>query len=225
MSISKQEAAYRTIRERILTGRYTPGFRLVINQLAKELGASTIPVREAVRRLEAEGLVVFSPNAGASVAPVDESAYLETLEVLAVLEGYATAAAAPHLGPEDLQRLREITRQMESAIGVHDFPSFARLNREFHILIYERCPNAYLWEAIRRGFQRMDQIRHNVFGFIPGRAPASVTEHMELLDCIERGDSLELIERLARQHKLNTAVNFRTWAERSLHDQNRTFLR
>ncbi len=67
--VTKQERVYRTIRERILSGDYRPGHRVVIDSLATELGVSALPVREAIRRLEAEGLVVFRPNAGAHVAP------------------------------------------------------------------------------------------------------------------------------------------------------------
>ena len=69
--MNKQQRAYTELRERILSGAYSPGFRLVIDSLADELEVSTLPIREAIRRLEAEGLVVFRPNAGAQVAPAD----------------------------------------------------------------------------------------------------------------------------------------------------------
>ena len=92
--VTKQERAYRTIRERILSGAYGPGYRVVIDTLATELEVSAVPVREAIRRLEAEGLIVYRPNAGAQVAPAEPGLYDEELTVLAVLEGYATALAA-----------------------------------------------------------------------------------------------------------------------------------
>src|SRR5689334_25268318 len=71
-SVTKQERVYRAIRERILSGAYGPGYRVVIDALATEFGVSALPVREAIRRLEAEGLVIFRPNAGAHVAPRSE---------------------------------------------------------------------------------------------------------------------------------------------------------
>lgn len=219
MSLSKQEMAYLRIRERILSGHYSPGYRLVIAQLARELGVSAIPVREAVHRLNAEGIVVFNRHTGAMVAPVNESAYVDTLRVGAVIEAYATAVAAPYLGPADFQRLREINAQMEDAMAALDFVRFGRLNREFHLTIYEHCPNAYLVECIRRGLQRLDQVRHSVFGFIPARPKRSVEEHEELIKALENGAPASEIEAAARQHKLNTVSKFHEWASENLREE------
>src|SRR5207244_5087838 len=87
---NKHEQAYSIIRERIFNGTYVPGYRLVIDGLARELGISPVPIREAIRRLEAEGWLEYRPNAGAQVAAVDASKYGEEMTVLALLEGYAT---------------------------------------------------------------------------------------------------------------------------------------
>ena len=95
--LTKQERVYRAVRERILSGTYGPGFRVVIDALAEEFGVSALPVREAIWRLEAEGLVIYRPNAGAQVAPADPGAFDDEMSVLAVIEGYATALAAPLL--------------------------------------------------------------------------------------------------------------------------------
>ena len=73
--LTKQERVYRAVRERILSGSYGPGFRVVIDALAEEFGVSALPVREAIWRLEAEGLVIYRPNAGAQVAPADPGAF------------------------------------------------------------------------------------------------------------------------------------------------------
>src|SRR5689334_17109403 len=83
VGITKQERLYRAIRERILSGAYGPGYRVVIDGLAEEFEVSALPVREAIRRLEAEGLVVYRPNAGAHVAPAEPGVFLEELTVLA----------------------------------------------------------------------------------------------------------------------------------------------
>src|ERR671923_1464401 len=110
--LTKQERVYRAIRERILSGAYGPGFRVVIDALAEEFAVSALPVREAIRRLEAEGLVIFRPNAGAQVAPAEPGMFDEEMTVLAVLEGYATAVAATELGEEEIARLTELTDKM-----------------------------------------------------------------------------------------------------------------
>ena len=83
---SKSQLAYRFIRERIDDGRYVPGYRLVLGQIARELDVSVVPVREAIRLLEAEGLVTFERNVGAQVALVKETEYLHTMETLALVE-------------------------------------------------------------------------------------------------------------------------------------------
>src|SRR3954453_812126 len=109
---TKQQRVYETIRERILTGAYGPGFRVVIDALASELGVSALPVREAIWRLEAEGLVIYRPNAGAQGAPADPCAFHREMSVLAVIEGYATALAAPLLEAAEVAHLREINDSM-----------------------------------------------------------------------------------------------------------------
>ena len=145
---TKQERVYQDVRERILAGTYVPGFRIVIDALAEEFGVSALPVREAIRRLEAEGLVVFRPNVGAQVAPAEPGVFDEEMTVLAVLEGYATAEAAPSLGPDELRLLTEITDRMVAAMESLDTLRFGRLNHEFHGVILERCPNAALVELV-----------------------------------------------------------------------------
>ena len=210
-AITKQERAYRTIRERILSGAYGPGYRVVIDTLAAELEVSAVPVREAIRRLEAEGLIVYRPNAGAQVAPAEPGLYDEELTVLAVLEGYATALAADEMRREDIARLKEINKRMATAMEHIDALSFGRLNQEFHAAIYDRCPNPSLVELLRDVGRRLDAIRRTVFVQIPYRGSASIDEHRELIGMMERGAPFAEIEAAARRHKLNTVESFREW--------------
>ena len=92
---SKSEQAYQAVKSRIVEGTYTPGYRLVLGSIAKDLGFSVVPVREAIRRLEAEGLVKFERNVGATVAGIDPTEYLYTMQTLSIVEGAATALSAP----------------------------------------------------------------------------------------------------------------------------------
>jgi DNA-binding GntR family transcriptional regulator len=206
-----QERVYQAIRERILNGAYGPGYRVVIDSLAEEFAVSALPVREAIRRLEAEGLVIYRPNAGAQVAPADPGLFDEEMTVLAVLEGYATAIAAPELGDEEIAQLTEITDRMVQAMERIDSLSFGRLNQEFHALIYEHCPNAALVGMLRDVARRLDAIRRTVFLQIPYRGSASVAEHRNLIDLIASRASARKIEAAARDHKLQTVESFRQW--------------
>ena len=210
-SVTKQERVYRVVRERILSGTYGPGYRVVIDALAGEFGVSALPVREAIRRLEAEGLVIFRPNAGAHVAPADPGLFDEEMTVLAVLEGYATALAASKLTKADIKRLSTLTDSMVEAIERLDPLSFGRLNQEFHAVIYERCPNSALVDLLRDVARRLDAIRRTVFVQIPYRGAESVAEHRRLISLVAAGAPSAEIEAAAREHKLNTVSSFREW--------------
>src|SRR3954471_17818335 len=208
---TKQQRVYETIRERIVTGAYSPGFRVVIDALASELGVSALPVREAIRRLEAEGLVVYRPNAGAQVAPADPALFHDEMGVLAVLEGHATALAAPHLTERDLRRLRETTDDMAAAMEQMDPLAFGRHKRAFHQVFHARCPNGALVELLTEVERRLDAIRRTVFVHIPYRGAASVSEHRDLVALVERGAHTDRIERAGRAHKLRTLDSLRAW--------------
>lgn len=205
---SKSEQAYAWLRERISSGAYSPGFRLVLSPIAYELGMSVVPVREAVRRLEAEGLVTFERNVGASVALVDASEYAHTMETLGLVEGSATALSAPLLGPEDLQRAEEINNRMISLLDDFDPHAFTELNRQFHSVLYEPCPNPHVLDLVHRGWSRLSSMRDSTFAFVPDRAKRSVEEHAQILRLIREGaDALE-IELTARNHRLRTRDAF-----------------
>jgi DNA-binding GntR family transcriptional regulator len=208
---TKQERVYRAIRERILSGAYGPGYRVVIDALAAEFSVSALPVREAIRRLEAEGLVVYRPNAGAQVAPAEPGVFEEEMTVLAVLEGYATALAAPELGEAELRRLTEINEAMVEAMERLDSLKFGRLNQEFHAVVYEHCPNEALVALLRDVARRLDAIRRTVFVQIPYRGAESVAEHRELLALVAEKAPAAKIEKVAREHKLRTVQSFRAW--------------
>ena len=205
---SKQERTYAVLRQRIVDGVYGPGHRLVIDALARELEVSQMPVREAIRRLEAEGWVTYVRNQGAQVAPIDADSWTEATATLAVLEGYATALAAPVLTAEDLARMREINGEMLAAIEALDVLAVSQHNLAFHHVIHERCPNSHLRRELQQIEERLDTLRRSIFLYIPMRGRVSIEEHEALLGLIERGaDPLE-IELAAREHKLHTVAAY-----------------
>ncbi|HEU0180557.1 MAG TPA: GntR family transcriptional regulator, partial [Agromyces mariniharenae] len=173
---SKSQLAYRFIRERIDDGRYVPGYRLVLGSIAKELDVSVVPVREAIRRLEAEGLVTFERNVGAQVALIKETEYLHTMQTLSLVEGAATALSAPYLTTEHLRRAREVNERMRRTLDDFDPHRFTELNLEFHAVLFEECPNPHILDLVHRGWNRMRMLRDSSFSFVPGRARESVDE-------------------------------------------------
>jgi DNA-binding GntR family transcriptional regulator len=206
--VNKQERTYTVLRDRIHSGAFAPRARLNIDALARELGVSAIPVREALRRLEAEGWVEFQPNIGAIVAPVDATAWEQQMAAVAILEGAATADAAAHLTPADLAKIRKLAAEMEQVAAGGDMARFSRLNRRLHGLIIARCANVYLVELLEQTNQRLDRIRDTMFTYLPERSTAAVGEHAHLIELLEDGDQTE-IERYARWHKLQTVEAYR----------------
>ena len=179
---SKADHAYETILRSILDGEYEPGERLVIERLARELGVSVVPVREAIRRLEADGYVTFTRNIGATVTAIDLDRYPETIEAVAAIEGVALGLAAPHLTATDLRRAREVNDRLRDSLVKFDPAQFTRLNRRFHEILYSACPNRHILSILEREWALLDTTRRSAFTYIPERAARSVEEHDELLD-------------------------------------------
>lgn len=208
---SKAEQAFEILKQRIMDGTYGPGHRLVIDQLVREHGISSVPWRESLRRLEAEGWVEIVPNAGAQVATFDTGAWQQGLHIVARLGGYATALSAPHLTPDDLTAAHTLDRQMREALADFDPARFGRLNREFHQLLACRCPDRRLVDMVRNEWGRLEIIRKSAFWYAPGRAQAAIAEHEGLLQLIESGSSAEAIESAAKQHEINTVEAVTTY--------------
>jgi DNA-binding GntR family transcriptional regulator len=203
--VNKQERTYEILRDRIHNGIYPPMARLNIDALARELGVSPIPVREALRRLEAQGWVQFKPNAGAVVSPVDSTSWEQAMVALAILEGAATAEAQRHLRRSDFTRLRKIAANMESQ---DDPVRFGQLNRRLHEAIVARCGNACLLDLLSQTHDRLDRVRSTMFAYLPERAAEATREHARLIELLESGDPAE-VERYARWHKLQTVEAYR----------------
>jgi DNA-binding GntR family transcriptional regulator len=207
-TISKTNIAYEFLQAKIMEGIYGPGQRIIIDQVAKELGLSSIPIREAIRQLESDGLIQYKPYSGAIVSAINETEYVELLSVLAVLEGYATALSSRNLTAEHLEKLSQLNVQMEEALNQFDLEEFGQLNRQFHSIIYKECGNAYLMEEIVQAQQRLDRIRRSIFTFLPQRASKSIGEHFKIIKLFKENAPFSEMEELVRQHRINTITAF-----------------
>jgi DNA-binding GntR family transcriptional regulator len=201
---SKSEQAYASIKARIVEGTFSPGYRLVLAKIAEDLGFSVVPVREAIRRLEAEGLVKFERNIGATVSGIDPTEYLYTMQTLSIVEGAATALSAPLVDSAAIARARTINDEMRECLDHFDPVRFTSLNQDFHSVLFENCPNPHILDLVHRGWNRLASLRSSTFRFVPGRARESVREHEALLQLIESNADADTIERAARQHRSAT---------------------
>ena len=204
VTLSKSQQAYHWIKERIARQEFTPGYRLVLGSIAGELGMSVVPVREAIRQLEAEGLVTFERNIGARVSMVDDSQYRHSMQALSILEGAATALSARALTADDVRRARSINERMIETLDHFDPRAFTALNQEFHATLFGRCANPRMLELVQAEWARLGHLRDSTFSFVPGRAAESVREHENILRLIESSAPLGEIEKASRRHRAAT---------------------
>lgn len=202
--MNKSQAAYDLLRARIIDGTYGPGYPLIIEHLARDSGISAIPWREAVRRLEAQGWVEIVHNIGARVALFEQDALTQTVDLLARLEGLATARALLRLTPAQLDEARAINDSMIAALDDFVPTEFTAMNRDFHFVFYDHCADARLRELIANEWSRLEVIRRPLYALAPGRAEASVEEHRHLLELLATRDPARggEVEQAALQHKL-----------------------
>ena len=209
-TVSKSQRAYAWIKGQITSSQFTPGYRLVLPAIAKELDMSVVPVREAIRQLEAEGLVTFERNVGARVSMVDDTQYRYTMQVITIVESAATALAAPRLTADDLRRARAVNDVMVASLERFEPRTFSVLNQEFHAILYSKCGNPRLIEMVDAEWTRLNHMRYSIFEFVPERARESVREHEEIVTLIENGAPVGTIEDAVRRHRKGTLAAFLT---------------
>ncbi len=205
---SKSELAYTSILQRISDGTYGAGYRLVLGRIASDLGISVVPVREAIRRLEAEKLVTFERNVGATVAGIDPTEYLHTMQTLSIVEGAATALSAPLLTPAEVDQAELINEEMRRCLEDFDPVRFTALNHQFHTILYSHCPNPHILDLVHRGWGRLRALRSSTFAYVPGRARESVTEHASLISLLREGADTNTVEHAARDHRAATLTAY-----------------
>lgn len=204
----KTRQAYEYIRSRIVDGTYGPGDRVIMDRVAAELNFSIIPVREAVRKLESDGLVQIIPYCGAVVQMMNAVDHEEAHWVQAFLDGGASFLAAGRITQQDIDELERINQEMQEALVDFDFEKFGTVNYKFHDKIYAVAGNAYLIERIEQVRQRLAQVRKAIFTFVPRRAKDSIAEHDQLIQLFKESAPPAKIEEFVRLHsfKMLTAI-------------------
>ncbi len=180
--------AYTSLREMIVQGILEPEAKLRDADLALQLGVSRTPVREALRRLEDEGLVQTKQNAWTRVAPVTRALAERIYPILRVLEGLALELAAPHLNARDLAAMRDLNAQVRTALQAGDARAAALLDSQLHERFIAGCPNMELQGIIRT--LKTNQIRLEIHYWRGGMALAlpSVAEHEAMIAALEQRD-------------------------------------
>lgn len=183
--MTKQQVC-RAIREDIINGVFAPGQRLTEDTIAEGYGVSRVPVREALRTLEAEGFAYSRPYAGTFVAELTEDEAADLLEIRAVLEPLCASRAALRHTPEQLGRLKELTALGQDAVRTGRLDELTRLNSRFHEVLAEASGSTLLAQLIT---QLGWKIAWVYAVELPRRAADSWNEHEKICAALEAGDA------------------------------------
>ena len=198
---SREDYAYEAIKEAILSGELLPNQKISLSGLARKLGVSIIPVNNAVRRLTTEGLITQDPHHSPYVKEFSSKDLTEVLAIRYHLEKLALREAIPNIGAEEIKGLRELAGELDLAIQENDMHKYGILNRSLHMQIYSYGPYPMLCDMIDDLWNKAELNRcRTVFALIPNMANHSQSEHLEMLDLIEKKDIEASLEVLAR-HK------------------------
>ena len=195
------DAVYQALRHGILHGDLAPGARLRSDALANELCVSRTPVREALRKLEAEGLVAHL-GSGLIVRALSEQDLTELFYVREALEGMAARLAAENATQSEIAEIRELLEDMETMCQRGDLGALRRLTGEFHQSVCRASHNNRLLQSLQTLLDHVRQIQTSTL-YNEGRPAQALQEHRDLLAAIEARDG-HRAETLAREHRRKT---------------------
>ena len=183
---SSVELVYQRTRRAILTGDFAPGSPLRLQELAGQNGVSMIPVREALRLLEAEGFVESVPNRGARVASLSLEDMIDVYRTRIVLEAEALRQAIPHITPGTIAQARRLNQRIAREMGRRGYARYED-HRAFHFLLYEPSGSKWLIRLIGIVWDHTERYRRQ--GAPHVTPTATLDEHNRILDRIEEGDA------------------------------------
>lgn len=195
---SKNQIVYNTLLAAIVHGHYRPDQHLIIDELATQMEVSTIPIREALRQLEADSFVVFEPHIGFSVAPIHADLVAEVFNLLEATEVFSSRRACELMSANELAHIEEMIRAMD--LSVEDPARWTRDNKALHQFICE-CGHTTLVKAtMRKVIEHWDRLQTYYFtAVLANRIRLAQKEHWEILAAIQTRDP-DAVERVIREH-------------------------
>ena len=202
--MSKSDFAYQELRRRILDDKIPPGTRLLLRPLAEELGLSVMPVRDALRILEGDGLVTLESHRGATVTQISKEAILQTIGMRMWMEILAVREATPRHTAASLKRIEKILADAERAMEERDGLAYTNANRRLHEAIEAPAPEP-IRQLVRDLWERLWQTRRRMALFVtlPHRMPEAQEEHRRLVEAVVAGD-IEAAGKAMEEHRTST---------------------
>jgi len=194
------EKVYKSLKKSILNGDLEPGQKLSQDWLAKQMKVSRMPVREAIERLKAEGLIKNIPYKESRIINITSNDIREIYSLRVLLEGYSARLATRKIGEDDLKKLKILNKEMKEYLDKKKYKQLHILNKSFHLIIHNKSGNKRLYKMI---INLWDSLPKKYFWKFPERAESSISEHEKIINIIEKRDE-RMTERIIIQHIQNT---------------------
>lgn len=193
-----REVVFEAIRNAIISGSLKPGERLMEVQMAERLGVSRTPIREAIRKLELEGLIIILPRKGAYVADLSVKDLTEVLEIRAALEGMATGLAVTRINEEEIEELELIALKFHKALENNNLEELLFQDSQFHEAIFKASRNERLIQLNNNLREQVQRFREMYLKKV-NRSKKTSREHFDIVEAISSRD-ISKAEKLARKH-------------------------
>lgn len=193
-----RDLVFEALRDAIIKGALKPGERLMEVQLAEELGVSRTPVREAIRKLELEDLVVMIPRKGAYVSGISLKGIADVFEVRAAVEALAAGLAAERITAEELEELERILVKKAEIIEANNLERLVEIDTLFHECLYQASRNGKLIQIINNLSEQIHRFRSTSLAS-PGRMKEALEEHRKIVEAISERN-ITLAQALAQEH-------------------------
>ncbi len=203
---SKNEAVYDALRQAIIQGEYEPGSRLVIDDLAASMGVSQIPIREALRQLEADGFITIEPYVGATLTDINADFIFEIFALLESLEVICSRTACRCMSDNEMDKLAEVINRMDD--NVNSPEQWSQDSKQLHLFVCKCAKNVLTMKMTQKVLDHWDRLRlhylKDVFGY---RIADAQHEHKQILAAF-RSRNPDAVERIVREHNQNALKSY-----------------
>jgi len=188
---------YEKIRDLITYGELSPGEKIVESTVSKHFDASRIPIREAIKQLEARGYVITIHNKGTYVRKISWEEVENIYNVLSILEGYSTGLAFGNIRNQDIEQLQKLNDTLKELNNLNKYRDYIEINSQFHSFFPKMCGNDFLLNLVKEMRDRV--YRYRFLGItIPGHIQEYILDHEAIIEAIKQGDSAKAEETMKK---------------------------